>query len=116
VYYKPPSIEIENVNTDMSKGDLWYIVEHCKIGKIYNIVFENKKAIIHFAMNNNINKNEKEIYEHLENGGTYQIYYDEMHYWNAKKYVEKSFINIDFENKLFPNVTDNRYFRNLMKV
>jgi hypothetical protein len=44
-YYKPPSIEIENVNTEMSKGDLWYIVEHCKIGKIYNIVFENKKAI-----------------------------------------------------------------------
>ena len=117
MYYKPPSIEIENVNTEMSKGDLWYIVEHCKIGKIYNIVFENKKAIIHFAMNNNINKNEKEIYEHLENGGTYQIYYDEMHYWNAKKHIEEScVISMDFEDKLFPNVTDNRYYRNMMKV
>jgi len=117
MYYKPPSIEIEDFTNGMSKGDLWYIIEHCKIGNIYDIVIENKKAIIHFAMNNNINKNEKEIYEHLENGGTYQIYYDEMHYWNAKKYIQDSFvINIDFEDKLFPNVTDNRYYRNLMKV
>ena len=117
MYFKPPSIEIEDFNNEMSKGDLWYIIEHCKIGNIYDIVIENKKAIIHFAMNNNINEKEKEIYEHLENGGAYQIYYDEMHYWNAKKYIQDSFvINIDFEDKLFPNVTDNRYYRSIMKV
>ena len=117
VYYKPPSIEICNFNSEMSKGDLWYIIEHCKIGKIYDIVIKNKKAVIHFAMNNNINETEKDIYEHLENGGTYQIYYDEMHYWNAKKHIEESFvININFEDKLFPNVTDNRYYRSIMKV
>ena len=117
MYYKPPSIEIEYFNNEMNKGDLWYIVEHCKIGKIYDIVIENKKAIIHFAMNNNMKDEEKTRHEHLENGGTYQIYYDEMHYWNAKKHIEDShIINIDFEDKLFPNVTDNRYFRNLMKV
>jgi len=115
MYYKPPSIEIEDFNNQMSKGDLWYIVEHCKIGKIYNIVFENKKAIIHFAMNNNFDAEQKEIYEHLENGGTYQIYYDEIHFWNAKKHIEESCI-IDFEDKLFPNVTDNRYYRSIMKV
>jgi hypothetical protein len=117
MYYKPPSIEIEDFNNEMSKGDLWYIIEHCKIGKIYDIVIKNKKAIIHFAMNNNINNTEKEIYDHIENGGYYQVYYDEMHYWNAKKHIEESFIiNIDFENKLFPNITDNRYYRNIMKV
>lgn len=116
MYYKPPSIEIEDLNSEMTKGDLWYIIEHCKIGKIYDIVIKNKKAIIHFAMINKINETEKDIYNHIENGGTYQIYYDEMHFWNAKKYVEQSLMKIDFENKLFPNVTDNRYFRNLMKV
>lgn len=115
MYYKPPSIEIEDFANGMSKGDLWYIIEHCKIGNIYDIVIENKKAIIHFAMNNNIDSEKKEIYEHFEKGGTYQIYYDEIHYWNAKKHVENSFI-IDFENKLFPNVIDNRYYRNLMKI
>ena len=117
MYYRPPSIEIEDFNNEMSKGDLWYIIEHCKIGNIYDIVIENKKAIIHFAMNNNISEKEKEIYEHLDNDGTYRIYYDEIHYWNATKHIEEScVIDIDFEDKLFPNVTDNRYYRNLMKV
>ena len=117
MYYKPPSIEIKHFNNDISKGDLWYIIEHCKIGKIYDIVIEDKKAIIHFAMNNNISEKEKEIYEHLDNDGTYRIYYDEIHYWNATKHIEEScVIDIDFEDKLFPNVTDNRYYRNLMKV
>jgi len=118
MYCKPPSIEIEDFNDEMSKGDLWYIIEHCKIGNIYDIVIENKKAIIHFAMNNNISEKEKNTYEHFENGGTYRIYYDEIHYWNAKKHIEESYvINIDFEDKLFPNVTDNRYYRNIiMKV
>jgi hypothetical protein len=115
MYYKPPSIEIEDFNNEISKGDLWYIIEHCEIGKIYDIVIENKKAIIHFAMNNNVSDEKKEIYEHFEKGGTYPIYYDEIHYWNAKKHVENSFI-IDFENKLYPNVTDNRYYRNIMKI
>jgi hypothetical protein len=90
MYYKPPSIEIKNFNNEMSKGDLWYIIEHCKIGNIYDIVIENKKAIVHFAMNNNITETEKEIYQHFEKGGVYQIYYDEMHYWNAKKYVDEN--------------------------
>ena len=122
-YYQPNSMVIKNITLEYSNADVWYWVERSNLGKIYNIEVHDTCALVHFAYNNikDINENIKENHDKLEQGKNIKIFNDKekKNFWIAKKYIdERSLfdeesikINEDFQEELFPNVTDNRLER-----
>lgn len=122
-YYQPASMVIKNISFEYNNADVWYWVERSNLGRIYNIVVYDTCALVHFAYNNikDVNENIRENHNNLEQGKDIKIFIDKekKNYWIAKKYIdEKSLfdqesirINEDFQEELFPNVTDNRLER-----
>jgi hypothetical protein len=122
-YYQPASMVIKNISFEYSNADVWYWVERSNLGKIYNIVVYDTCAVVHFANNNmkDINNTIRENHNNLELGKDIKIFIDKekKNYWNAKKYIDETSlfdqesirINEDFQEELFPNVTDNRFER-----
>lgn len=127
-YYQPASMVIKNISFEYNTADVWYWVERANLGKIYNVAVYDTCAVVHFAHNkiSDINYTMRENHSNLEQGKNIKIFNDKekKNYWIAKKYIdERSLfdqesikINEDFQEELFPNVTDNRFERIAAKI